>query len=197
MKAPGCPGPISIEIGSRQEKPSVWTRIGAERIDGMGSVEMTAVDGLCVGWAPGPVQAATNAIKARPAILMRVQRTAPGGRYCQTMNANGLLNDRRGLSIALRLSAVSPGVLAVLMYFVTPSYFRPMFESIVGWLLVCVLATAICVGYLLVEAGIWWFRKGRVAPGVLVLVGYLLTWLVAVWIVVLGPAALILMKPRS
>ncbi len=83
------------------------------------------------------------------------------------------------------------------MYFVTPSYFRPMFESIVGWLLVSVLATAICVGYGLVEAGIWWFRKGRVVPGVLVLVCYLLTWLVAVWIVVLGPATLILMKPRS
>jgi hypothetical protein len=113
------------------------------------------------------------------------------------MSTNRLPSDRRRLSIALRLSALSPGVLAVLMYFVTPSYFRPMFESFVGWLLVTILATIICVGYGLVEVGISWLRKGRVVPGVTVLVGYLLTWLVAVWIVVLGPAALILLKPRS
>jgi hypothetical protein len=113
------------------------------------------------------------------------------------MNTERLLNDRRGQMIALRISAVSPAVLAVFMYFVTPSYFRPMFESIVGWLLVSILATTICIGYGLVEVGIWWLRKGRVVPGIVALVGYLLTWLVAVWIVVLGPAALILMKPRS
>ncbi len=143
------------------------------------------------------MQAATIAINARAAILMLVQRAAPAGRYCQPMNADRLLKDRRGLSIALRLSALSPGVLAVLMYFVTPSYFRPMFENFVGWLLVIVLATTICVGYGLVEAGIWLFRKGSVVPGVLVLVGYLITWLVAVSIVLLGPAALILLSPRK
>ncbi len=80
MKAPGCPGPIATKIGSRQENPSVWTRIGAERIDGIGSGEVTATgDGLCGGVAPAPVQAATIAIKARAAVLMVVQRARQQG----------------------------------------------------------------------------------------------------------------------
>jgi hypothetical protein len=113
------------------------------------------------------------------------------------MGTTRIPKERRGLSIALRISALSPAALALLMYFVTPTYFRPMFESIVGWLLVVVIAAVICVGYGLVEVGIRWLRKGRVVLGVVALVGYLMTWLVAVWIVVLGPAALILMEPRS
>ncbi len=83
------------------------------------------------------------------------------------------------------------------MYFVTPTYFRPMFESIVGWLLLSILATTICLAYGLVEVGTWLFRKGRIVLGILVLVGYSITWLMAFSIVLLGPAALILMKPRS
>src|SRR5260370_1701508 len=90
MKAPGCPGPASMEIGSRQAKPSVWMRIGAERIDGMGSGELMATgDGVCGCAAPGSVQAATKMIKARPTILMLVQRTAPGRRYCQVRRFGG------------------------------------------------------------------------------------------------------------
>jgi hypothetical protein len=189
---------MSMEIGSRHEKPSVWIWIGAERSDGMGSGELMASgDGVCGCAGPGPVQAATIAIKARAAVLMLLQRTASAGRYFKRMDAARLFRDRRGLSIALRLSALSPGVLAVLMYFVTPSYFRPLFENLVGWLLVSVLATAICVGYGLVEAAIWLFGKGRVVPAVLLLVAYLLGWLVSVWIVLLGPAALILLSPRK
>ncbi len=72
-----------------------------------------------------------------------------------------------------------------------------MFENFVGWLLVIMLASAICVGYGLVEAAIWWLQKGRVVPGVLLLVAYSLGWLVSVWIVLVGPAALILLAPRK
>ena len=83
------------------------------------------------------------------------------------------------------------------MSLVTPTYFRLMLHTVIGWLLLGVVAAASCVGYGLVEVVIWLFRKGRVVLGVLALVGYSITWLVAVWIVVLGPAALILLKPRS
>jgi hypothetical protein len=83
------------------------------------------------------------------------------------------------------------------MYFVTPTYFRPMLENFVGLLLLGVLLITICADFGLGWAVIRLFRKGRYPLGVMVLVGYLLTWLAAVWIVVLGPAALILMKPRS
>src|SRR6266849_4155132 len=89
MKAPGCPGPMSMEIGSRQAKPSVWMRIGAERNDGTGSGELTATgEALCARGAPGPLQAATSAIKATPAILMLVQRIAPERRYCRIQSSD-------------------------------------------------------------------------------------------------------------
>src|ERR1700694_2115328 len=107
-------------------------------------------------------------------------------------STNPLPKARQGLRIALGISAASPAVLAVLMYLVTPTYFRPMLDSFVGLVLLGVFVGTTCVGYGLVEAGIWLFRKGRVALGVLVLVGYSVTWLVAVWIVLLGPAVLIL-----
>jgi hypothetical protein len=97
----------------------------------------------------------------------------------------------------LRILAVSPALLAVLMSVVTPTYFRPMLDSLVGWVLLGILASAIGVGYGLVELGTWLFRKGRFVLGVLTLVGYCMTWLVAVSIVLLGPAGLILMKPKS
>jgi hypothetical protein len=113
------------------------------------------------------------------------------------IGGNGPRQDRRGLAIALRILALSPAALAVLMYVVTPTYFRPLFESIVGWLLLSLLATAICVDYALGEAVVWLFRSSRAMFGILVLVGYSITWLVALWVVTLGPAALILMKPKS
>jgi hypothetical protein len=53
------------------------------------------------------------------------------------------------------------------------------------------------VGYALLGAAGWLIGKGRVAIGVLLLVGYSMTWFVAFGIVTLGPFALILMKPRS
>jgi hypothetical protein len=72
-----------------------------------------------------------------------------------------------------------------------------MLDTFVGLVLLAILATTVCVGYGLVEAGIWLFRKGRVLLGVLVLIGYAITWMVAVCIVLLGPGALILTKPPS
>jgi len=44
-------------------------------------------------------------------------------------------NDRRGLSIGLLILAVLPAFLAMLMYFVTPTYFRPMLDNFVGLLI--------------------------------------------------------------
>jgi len=96
----------------------------------------------------------------------------------------------------VRLVTLAPAALALVMFFVTPTYFRPMLETLVGLILLGILVTTLGVGYGLIEAGSWLFLKGRVVLGVLVLVGYSLTWLVAVAIVLLGPAALILLKPR-
>ena len=88
-------------------------------------------------------------------------------------------------------------MLALFLFFVTPTYFRPMFESVVGWLLLSALATTTSAAYGLVEVGLWLSRKGRVVVGVVALVGSFIAWLVAFWIVLVGPAALILMRPPS
>jgi len=83
------------------------------------------------------------------------------------------------------------------MFLVTPTYFRPMLGNFLGLVLLGILVATVCVGYGLTEAGIWLFGKGRVVLGVLAFVGYSITWLLAVYIVLVGPAALILMKPRA
>jgi tight adherence protein B len=44
-----------------------------------------------------------------------------------------------------------PIVLAAFMYFVTPTYFRPMFDSIVGWILLIIGAFMIFVGNLIIR----------------------------------------------
>jgi hypothetical protein len=106
-----------------------------------------------------------------------------------------VLANRRRLSIALGILAGSPAFVGLLL--LPTGYLRPMFESIVGWLLLGILAVTICVGYGLLEAASRLIRKGPVAVGVLLLVFYFMTWCVAFLIVTLGPVALILMKPRS
>ena len=44
-----------------------------------------------------------------------------------------------------------PIILAAFMYFVTPTYFRPMFESIVGWILLVIGGFMIFVGNLIIR----------------------------------------------
>ena len=44
-----------------------------------------------------------------------------------------------------------PIILAAFMYFVTPSYFRPMFENIIGWILIVVGAFMIFVGNMIIR----------------------------------------------
>src|ERR1700674_4621571 len=44
-----------------------------------------------------------------------------------------------------------PVVLAVFMYFVTPTYFRPMFENFVGWVLIAIGIFMIFVGNLIIR----------------------------------------------
>jgi tight adherence protein B len=44
-----------------------------------------------------------------------------------------------------------PIVLAVFMYFVTPTYFRPMFDNFIGWILIAIGAFMIFVGNLIIR----------------------------------------------
>jgi tight adherence protein B len=44
-----------------------------------------------------------------------------------------------------------PIVLATFMYFVTPTYFRPMFENFIGWILIAIGAFMIFIGNLIIR----------------------------------------------
>ena len=44
-----------------------------------------------------------------------------------------------------------PIVLAVFMYFVTPTYFRPMFENFIGWVLIAIGIFMIFIGNLIIR----------------------------------------------
>jgi tight adherence protein B len=44
-----------------------------------------------------------------------------------------------------------PIVLAVFMYFVTPTYFRPMFENFIGWILIAIGCFMIFIGNLIIR----------------------------------------------
>jgi tight adherence protein B len=44
-----------------------------------------------------------------------------------------------------------PIVLAVFMYFVTPTYFRPMFENFIGWILIAIGVFMIFIGNLIIR----------------------------------------------
>jgi tight adherence protein B len=44
-----------------------------------------------------------------------------------------------------------PLVLATFMYFVTPTYFRPMFENFIGWILIAIGAFMIFIGNLIIR----------------------------------------------
>ena len=101
------------------------------------------------------------------------------------------------LAIALALVAVSPTFIGLFMFFLTPTYFRPIFESSVGFLLLGILVVAIGAGYAVLRVAVRLFRNRSGGFGFLVLAVYAMFWGFALWIVLIGPAVLILLQPRS
>jgi tight adherence protein B len=47
-----------------------------------------------------------------------------------------------------------PIVVAVVLYFISPSYFRPMTESLIGWLMLAAAAVLLVVGNLLIRRAV-------------------------------------------
>src|SRR4029077_9066900 len=115
-----------------------------------------------------------------------------------SQNTSDRQNEGTGLRIlwtALRLWVLFPAGLALFMWLVTPTYFRPMYTSLVGFVLLGVLATMTVGGYAFIEFAVWLARRGHVVVGVLVGVAYgVMGPFRAMWLVLLGPAALILMS---
>jgi len=105
--------------------------------------------------------------------------------------------NRRRLAIVLGVVAVSPTFIGLIMFFVTPTYFRPMFENVVSLVLLGLFFAAIGAGYVLLRFAAGLFLKGSAALGVLLLAVYTMFWGLALWIVLIGPAVLSLLQPRS
>ena len=101
------------------------------------------------------------------------------------------------LAIALAAVAVSPTLVGLFVFFLTPTYFRPIFESSVGLLLLGVLVGAIGAGYPVLRLAVRLFRNRSGGLGFLVLAVYAMFWGFALWIVLIGPAILTLLQPRS
>ena len=47
-----------------------------------------------------------------------------------------------------------PVVVAVVLYFISPNYFRPMTESLVGWLMLAAAAILLLIGNLLIRKAV-------------------------------------------
>ena len=99
---------------------------------------------------------------------------------------------------ALASMALGP-LLIVLMAMLDPGYLRPMFTS---WLGVAILGGVViflgaCVAMTLIAKG--WMTKGRAwsAAGVVAVIAVMLLQFVTVWIVLLGPALLVVLKPSA
>ena len=105
------------------------------------------------------------------------------------------MSDRGGWRTALRIAPLAPLAVAVLMFFVTPTYFRPMLGGVLGLVMVAIAVASIGIGYGLAELAIWLLRMRRVAVSVPVLAGYAISELVALFMVLLGPSMLILSRP--
>jgi putative effector of murein hydrolase LrgA (UPF0299 family) len=84
------------------------------------------------------------------------------------------------------------------MFFVTPNYFRPMLGNVVGLVLLFVAGNLTGLGVLLGLAAVRTVERRRTRQGgVLLILQVLFCWLPALAIVLLGPAALILMHPPN
>ena len=85
-------------------------------------------------------------------------------------------------------------VIAGGMFLVTPTYFRPMFSSPAGWLMILVAAVLIAGGVLLTLLAMRWMKRGGgyLAAGIVVIVVVFFVQFITLWIVLLGPALLIL-----
>lgn len=92
-----------------------------------------------------------------------------------------------------------PLAIAMLMAIITPTYFEPMFTSVVGWLMLAVGATIVGGGAVLSLLAVNWMKRGGgfMAAGIVVVIVIFLAQFFTLWIVLLGPALLILLRPAN
>ena len=100
--------------------------------------------------------------------------------------------------IAMRLLFVLPVALGLFMAVVSPGYFRPMLFAPLGIAMLAAGVIVVAAGLALTEVMGRLISRGggRLVAGIALMCGLVLLQFIALWIVLLGPAALILMNPR-
>jgi hypothetical protein len=103
------------------------------------------------------------------------------------------------VGIAARVWTLFPLGLALLMFVVTPTYFRPMWSSSLGIGLLVGGLVLVGGGYGATELAVRWMKRGgwRLGLGITVIVVAYFVQFVTLWIILLGPALLILLSPRQ
>ena len=104
---------------------------------------------------------------------------------------------RRQEGVALTIIVSLPVLLAIFMAIAAPSYFRSLFASALGWL---ILAAALLLEALAAFAAWWLVRRShlnlfqrRIGDlGIVVLLVF-----PTLWLVLLGPALAILLNPKT
>jgi hypothetical protein len=113
----------------------------------------------------------------------------------------GLVLMKRALDravIGMLCWALLPVGIAVVMTFITPTYWRPMFSLAgLGLLAAGIVAIGVSVALAAVPRRFARPTRGALLAGLGIIMVAFLVQLFALWVVLLGPALLILLNPRQ
>ena len=97
----------------------------------------------------------------------------------------------------IRFWTWSPVAVAIFFAVLTPTYYRPMFENFLGLVMLAMATILTTLSIFMGWAGTHYLGKLEGARAVLLTVPALVFTAPILWILILGPAALILMHPRT
>jgi len=91
-----------------------------------------------------------------------------------------------------------PAALALLIYLVTPTHFRPLGSSPTGWIVGGLFVVLAIAGYVIARSGVKDLRRSRAGLGAFkVMLALAFCTLPNPILVLLGPATLVLVAPRG
>ena len=98
-----------------------------------------------------------------------------------------------GLLLGFRFIATLPFFIALVMFIITPGYFRPVVQQPLGILMLLLAACLAAAGYWTAGQGLKQFRLRRIGIGLLLwAVSIFLCSFPALWLVLIGPALFVL-----